>query len=479
MKTNKKSKNLIGIIQSFLILILVVLIIFMMIQISRLQGTARVINYAGLVRGATQREIKLEITGNQNDELIKYLDDILLGLRYQDGHYDLVKLNDEEYQEKLQIQSDYWDKLKTEIEAVRNKGYENTDIVNMSEIYFTMADETVSSAESYSEKIAVKIRTIELLSALDMLSLVILVIMQTLKAMQMAMQNRLLEQKAFVDAHTGLPNKNACNELLNKKDIITDSTACIMFDLNNLKTVNDTMGHSAGDQLILNFAKLLCSVIPEKDFVGRYGGDEFIAVIYYTSEAEIKEILKSLSREKERLNSCENQLPIDYACGWALSSDDMACTMQMLLDDADAYMYKNKQLYWRYNKCLYNTTLTDKEYNKLLKQLRKLYDTELLDVKDNAWEKMHKRLAKERKSYKKKEQTISTYVVQPAGSIEYTTINKRECATVITGTLTKAKQKRMQIYEKFLCRKDAKGKWRILGWEQTTDKEEIATLGDN
>lgn len=45
------------------------------------------------------------------------------------------------------------------------------------------------------------------------------------------------------------------------------------------------------------------------------------------------------------------------------------------------------KLYWRYNKCLYNTTLTDKEYNKLLKQLRKLYDTELLDVKDNAWEK--------------------------------------------------------------------------------------------
>ena len=41
---------------------------------------------------------------------------------FLDGHYDLVKLNDEEYQEKLQIQSDYWDKLKTEIEAVRSKG---------------------------------------------------------------------------------------------------------------------------------------------------------------------------------------------------------------------------------------------------------------------------------------------------------------------------------------------------------------------
>ena len=344
MQTNKKNKNIIGIIQSFLILILVVLVIFMMIQISWLQGTARVINYAGLVRGATQREIKLEITGNQNDELIKYLDDILLGLRYQDGHYNLVKLSDEEYQEKLKIQSDYWDKLKTEIEAVRNKGYENTDIVNMSEIYFTMADETVSAAESYSEKIATKIRTIELLSALDMLILVILVIMQTLNAMQMAMQNRLLEQKAFVDAHTGLPNKNACNELLNKKDIITGSTACIMFDLNNLKTVNDTMGHSAGDRLIKNFSKLLRSVIPEKDFVGRYGGDEFMAVIYHTSKTEVEELLKSLYREKDRLNSNENQIQIDYACGWAFPDEDGAYTMQMLLDKADVYMYENKQL---------------------------------------------------------------------------------------------------------------------------------------
>lgn len=39
---------------------------------------------------------------SRRDELIKYLDDILSGLRYQDGHYDLVKLHDKEYQDKLQ-----------------------------------------------------------------------------------------------------------------------------------------------------------------------------------------------------------------------------------------------------------------------------------------------------------------------------------------------------------------------------------------
>ena len=194
---NKKSRNIIGIIQSCLIFALVILVIFMMIQINRLQGTARVINYAGLVRGATQREVKLEITGSQNDELIKYLDDILSGLKYQDGNYDLIKLQDKEYQDKLQVQIDYWNKIKKEIEAVRSSGYENTDIVNMSETYFKLADDTVSAAENYSEKIATKIRTIELLSALDMLCLVILIIVQTIMAMKMARQNKLLEQRAY------------------------------------------------------------------------------------------------------------------------------------------------------------------------------------------------------------------------------------------------------------------------------------------
>ncbi len=342
----RKSKNIVGIIQSCLILILIVLIIFIMVNISRLQGTARVINYAGMVRGATQREVKLEITENQNDELIKYLDDILNDLKYQNGQYNLVDLKDKEYHDKLQILSDYWEELKKKSKQ-EEAGYQNTDIVNMSEIYFKMADETVSAAESYSERIAVKIRTLELLSVLDMLCLVILIVIQTLAAMKMSVLNKLLEQRAYTDAHTGLPNKSACEELLNNKETVGKHTACMMFDLNNLKIINDTKGHSKGDQLILNFARLLRNVIPQKDFVGRYGGDEFMVVIYNTSKTEIEDILKQLSREKDRLNSSgnNNNMPIDYACGWAISDADSECTIQMLLDKADYYMYENKQAY--------------------------------------------------------------------------------------------------------------------------------------
>jgi len=342
-QSDKKSKNIIGIIQSCLILVLVILIIFMMIQISWLQGTARVINYAGLVRGATQREVKLEITENRNEELMKYLDDILSGLRYQDGHYELVKLYDKEYQEKLKIQSDYWEKLKTEIEAVRSVGYENTDIVNMSEIYFKMADETVFAAEKYSEKIATKIRTIEILSAFDMLCLVILVIVQTLMAMKMAVKNKLLEHRAYTDAHTGLPNKSACKELLGNKEIISEPTACIMFDLNNLKTVNDTMGHSAGDQLILNFARLLRNVIPEKDFVGRYGGDEFVLVL-----PEIKEdgLVEKLQEIQEKIQNAVipgySNIQLSVSMGAVISQNE-SVEHAMLRAHKLMYQAKNKK----------------------------------------------------------------------------------------------------------------------------------------
>ncbi len=277
---NKKNKYVRGIIQSYLIFTLIVLIIIMMSQIGNLQGIARVVNYAGLVRGMTQCEIKLEINGNQDDNMIQYLDNILSELQYEGGDYGLVSLKDMDYQKKLEIQSDYWKKLKIEIENVRQNGFENTNIEEMSEKYFNLADETVSAAEDYSERVALIIRRIEILSMINMLMIVLSMISQMLSMMKIQRKNKLLEQKAYIDLHTGLPNKSRCEEVLNNDDVIENPTICMMFDLNNLKVVNDTIGHLVGDQMIMNFARFLRYVIPEKDFVGRYGGDEFMVVIY-------------------------------------------------------------------------------------------------------------------------------------------------------------------------------------------------------
>ena len=128
----KKLQNFFTALQSILIVILIGLVSTMMVQIGQIQGTARVINYAGLVRGATQRLVKLEITDAPNNNLIQYLDNILTGLKYGTGEYELVRIPDDTYQQKLDEQVAYWEKLKQEILLVRENGYLKPDVVGMS-----------------------------------------------------------------------------------------------------------------------------------------------------------------------------------------------------------------------------------------------------------------------------------------------------------------------------------------------------------
>ena len=284
----KRLRTFVTIVQSVLIVIMMILVTSMIFQINSLQGTARVINYAGIVRGATQREVKLEIVGQKNDDLIVYLDEILDGLKNESRKYNLVRLEDEVYQADLDKQMQYWQKLKDEIYRVREYGYEATDIVEVSENYFRMADETVSAAELYSESIAAIIRYLEIGTAVDITILILIMLFRSLEAVRIRHRNSQLEQKAFTDQHTGLPNKGRCEEFFCNTELMQKPIACMVFDLNNLKMANDTLGHSVGDQLILNFARLLRNAVPPPNFVGRYGGDEFMAVIFDASRQEIE-----------------------------------------------------------------------------------------------------------------------------------------------------------------------------------------------
>ena len=253
-----------------------------------------------------------------------------------------MNLEDVNYQGKLDSLIDYWEKLKKEIKKARDCGYEATDIVAMSETYFGLADETVSAAEAYSDKAAKQMRLVELLSAVDMLILFLLIIEQSLSSMRIIRKNRILEQKAYIDVHTGLPNKSRCEELFSDMSFIKEPTACLMFDLNNLKNANDTLGHSAGDQLIASFARVLRNVIPAKNFVGRYGGDEFVVILYDITENTVNSLLTQLHNEVMQFNRCGNNIPISYAQGWAVSTDYTDCTLRTLFDKADHFMYTNK-----------------------------------------------------------------------------------------------------------------------------------------
>lgn len=121
-------------------------------SIDDLQGNARVINYIGIVRGATQRLVKEELNHIPDNDLIERLDNILSGLSNGSEEFDLVKLESPKFQSLLKEMKRQWADIKEAIVKYRN-GSPDQNLYVMSEEYFELADEAVHTAETYTEQI--------------------------------------------------------------------------------------------------------------------------------------------------------------------------------------------------------------------------------------------------------------------------------------------------------------------------------------
>ena len=119
--------------------------------IRNMQGNARVVNYTGVVRGATQLLVKQEMAGKTNHALIQKLDGILNELQTGDGPNGLTRLDDETYQKQLQELEKDWAVIKEEIKEVR-KSKDTAELLRLSEQYFQACDDAVKEAEIYTEQ---------------------------------------------------------------------------------------------------------------------------------------------------------------------------------------------------------------------------------------------------------------------------------------------------------------------------------------
>lgn len=314
--------------------VLIFFFINVMLLVSDIQGTARVVNYAGLVRGTTQRIVKLEDAGQPQDDLLKAVDSYINGLRYGSDDLNLVRLDDDEYQAKM-----------TEIARVREVGYENTDIIAMSEEFFGICDDATRLAEDYSQEKASALNYLEGLVIIDIMGLVATFAVELVRAVRTAALNRELQNKVYLDEATGLPNKNKCEEVLGQEQPVSAEApvAVCVFDLNNLHTVNNNFGHEKGGEYIRSFAQQLGSVASETCFVGRDGGDEFIAVLRDSDRAAVESCLARVRANVNEYSEAHPDMPISYAVGFALSSDfDEPPTMRELFSQADKNMYIDK-----------------------------------------------------------------------------------------------------------------------------------------
>ena len=341
---DSKISKVVRMLMMLLTVILIALFLMIMILVSKIQGTARVVNYAGLVRGKTQQIIKLEDAKEPQDEMIASVASFIEGLRYGSDELDLVRLDDKAFQNKMEELDKDFQELKKEIILVREQGYENTDIIDKSEEFFGVCDEATGLAEKYSQKNASALDRLEKIVIADIIGLICLLGYELIKAVKYAAQNKALKKKVYLDEATGLPNKNRCEEILEGEvpECENGSVALCVFDLNNLRIINNRLGHEKGDAYIRSFAVQLRKSLPEEYFAGRDGGDEFIAVLKDVDHAAVKKILEKIRTEMAGYSREHPEMPISYAVGYALSADFEDCTMRDLFRYADKNMYVDK-----------------------------------------------------------------------------------------------------------------------------------------
>ncbi|AEF83800.1 putative signaling protein [Treponema primitia ZAS-2] len=341
----RKIKN-----EYIVIVVMVFLFVFVsflsLSSIKKLHGNARVINYVGIVRGATQKLVKEELLGHPNDALIARLDSIVTELYTdeQTDQHDLIVLPDRDFLNHMRQVQEYWSRLKNQIQDIRQKE-DTMPLYDLSQDYFSLVNDTVFSAERYSEKV-LRRSLISLIAAIGCFFLLIIISMACfLRSLRIQRKLAALNAIAYIDPLTGIENRASCERLINKlktyppeKDIVV-----IMFDMNNLKLTNDFFGHKGGDKIIKDFAQFLKSEVRESDFVGRYGGDEFLAIFQNANDAAAESYLSRLnSRIVARNSICVNELEkISYAAGHVLGSLGKT-TMEDLINQADKNMYARK-----------------------------------------------------------------------------------------------------------------------------------------
>ena len=126
------------------------------------------------------------------------------------------------------------------------------------------------------------------------------------------------------------------------------------------------------------------------------------------------------------------------------------------------------KLYLRLNKCMYNNSMNEKDFQKLLKQLRYLYDDELLGIADNSWDKMLSNMKEDCETFQSQNKMISTYSVDKNSDVKYGKVKRSDCAELLINILETDKKNHTRTYEKFMCRQNSQGRWKILGWTQVS-----------
>jgi len=161
--------------------------------------------------------------------------------------------------------------------------------------------------------------------------------------------NDKLEKLAFRDGLTNLYNHRYFQEILAKElarvERYGHPIALLLFDIDHFKKVNDTYGHPAGDQVLINMARAITKAIRPSDIIARYGGEEFAVILPETDFSGMKVFAERLRRCVAALSTEveDNSIKVTISCGGAHFSPGETVSPNILINTADRALYMSKE----------------------------------------------------------------------------------------------------------------------------------------
>lgn len=293
-------------------------------RISDIRDYGKLINYVGIVRGASQRVVKLETNGRPDDELTAYVEGILNELITGQGVYGLVLADCRQYQLDLDLLKDQWDHVKKEIGEVR-QGARADALIDSSERLFEIANDTVFTIEQYSGEMAEKTARMIFATALvSAAAFACTVYFYIRKFFQLKVTNEKLEELTSRDELTGAYRADKFYSEVNRMmEREPDAKFAVLYiDFENFKYVNDVFGYSYGDDLLKGYAQLVMSRLKEEELLARDVADRFVLLRRYETQEELLETQKMM--DEEFLNSdivMLNRHMLTIACGICCAED--------------------------------------------------------------------------------------------------------------------------------------------------------------
>ncbi|MEA1960739.1 MAG: PAS domain S-box protein [Bacillota bacterium] len=151
-----------------------------------------------------------------------------------------------------------------------------------------------------------------------------------------------LRQMSIQDALTQLHNRTYFEEELQRlNDECYNPVGIMVFDLDGLKLVNDTLGHDAGDRLLIKTADILRNSFQVGHLISRVGGDEFAVLLPNTKREKMDQICWNINLTIEAYNHLNPQLPLSLSLGMGLR-EGSAGSLRDVFKEADDAMYRNK-----------------------------------------------------------------------------------------------------------------------------------------